>query len=59
MSLPHPIDQYTPLTEADLVHQLEMYTLLNNKWLPISRRGSIGSNAPKRSGHLQRRWRAI
>ena len=38
MSLPHPIEQYTPLSEAELVHELMIYTSLNNKWLPISRR---------------------
>ena len=35
----HPIEQYTPLTEAELVHELVIYTSLNSKWLPISRRG--------------------
>ena len=39
MELRRPIEQYTPLTEAELVQALEMYTSLNSRWLPISRRG--------------------
>ena len=39
MELRHPISSYTPLTEAELAKALELGTLLNNKWLPISRRG--------------------
>ena len=39
MELRHPISSYTPLTEAELAKALEIGTLLNNKWLPISRRG--------------------
>ena len=39
MELRQPIDCYTPLSEDELAKALEMGTLLNNKWLPISRRG--------------------
>ena len=39
MPLDHPIEQYTLLTEDELAYELGLYTLLNNKWLPISRSG--------------------
>ena len=39
MNRPHPITSYTPLSEAELEHAIAIGTLLNSKWLPISRKG--------------------
>jgi len=54
MPLPHPIEQYTPLSEVELAYQLEIYTLLNGKWLPISRRAIDQEQRSKAERHFAR-----
>ena len=39
MQLPHPLTSYTPLSEAEMEHALAIGTVLNRRWLPISRKG--------------------
>jgi hypothetical protein len=39
MQLQHPIDSYTPLSQAEMEHALVIGTKLNSRWLPVSRRG--------------------
>ncbi len=59
MPLPNPMEQYIPLSEAELVHKLAIYTLLNNKWLPISRRGIDREERAKLNGRSERHWRVV